>query len=76
MGHIAGVASSLQGFVSMVGASLIGLGIGQAFNGTVVPMQTGYLLCGLVALGAVLVAEDGRLFRSHETGAARPCLAE
>jgi DHA1 family bicyclomycin/chloramphenicol resistance-like MFS transporter len=76
MGHIAGVASSLQGFVSMVGASLIGLGIGQAFNGTVVPMQAGYLLCGLVALGAVLVAEGGRLFRSHETAAARACLAE
>lgn len=76
MGHIAGVASSLQGFVSMVGASLIGLAIGQAFNGTVVPMQAGYLLCGLVALGAVLVAEGGRLFRPHEGGAASPCLAE
>jgi MFS transporter, DHA1 family, multidrug resistance protein len=76
MGHIAGVASSFQGFVSMVGASLIGFVVGQAFNGTVVPMQAGYLLCGLFALAAVLAAERGRLFRPHETGAARPCLAE
>lgn len=66
MGHIAGVASSLQGFVSMVGASLIGLVIGQAFDGTVVPMQAGYLLCGLLALAAVLVAEGGRLFRHRD----------
>lgn len=76
MGHIAGVASSFQGFVSMVGASLIGFVVGQAFNGTVVPMQAGYLLCGLFALAAVLVAERGRLFRPHEIGVARPCLAE
>jgi len=76
MGHIAGVASALQGFVSMVGASLIGLAIGQAFNGTVVPMQAGYLVCGVVAMAAVLLAERGRLFRPHETAAAKPCLAE
>lgn len=75
MGHIAGVASSLQGFVSMVGASLIGFAIGQAFNGTVVPMQAGYLLCGLFALAAVLLAEGGRLFRPHETGVEQPCPA-
>lgn len=68
MGHIAGVASSLQGFVSMVGASLIGLAIGQAFDGTVVPVQAGYLLCGAGALACVLLAERGRLFRPHVEG--------
>ena len=76
MGHIAGVASSFQGFVSMVGASLIGFFIGQGFNGTVVPIETGYLVCGLCALAAVLVAERGRLFQSHEIGVVSPCLAE
>jgi DHA1 family bicyclomycin/chloramphenicol resistance-like MFS transporter len=76
MGHIAGVASSFQGFVSMVGASLIGFVIGQGFNGTVVPIQVGYLLCGLCTLAAVLVAERGRLFRPHEIGVAGACLAE
>ena len=65
MGHIAGVASAFQGFVTMVGASLIGFFIGQQFNGTVVPMEAGYLFCGLGSLAAVLVAEHGRLFRPH-----------
>lgn len=65
MGHIAGVASSFQGFVTMVGASLIGFFIGQHFDGTVEPVELGYLVCGLASLGAVLVAEHGRLFRPH-----------
>ncbi|CAN7600104.1 multidrug effflux MFS transporter [Phenylobacterium sp. LjRoot225] len=76
MGHIAGVASSFQGFVSMVGASLIGFAVGQAFDGTVVPMEAGYLLCGLCALAAVLTAERGRLFQPHEGGVDQRCLAE
>jgi DHA1 family bicyclomycin/chloramphenicol resistance-like MFS transporter len=76
MGHIAGVASSFQGFVSMVSASLIGFVVGQAFNGTVLPLETGYLLCGLCALACVLIAERGRLFRPHEIGVTGRCLAE
>ena len=76
MGHIAGVASSFQGFVSMIGASLIGFAIGQSFNGSVVPLETGYLLCGLCGLGAVLFAEKGRLFRAQHALAPRPSPAE
>jgi DHA1 family bicyclomycin/chloramphenicol resistance-like MFS transporter len=76
MGHIAGVASSFQGFVSMVGATLIGFVVGQAFNGTVVPMEAGYLLCGLCALAAVLAAERGRLFQPQDIPDARHALAE
>jgi DHA1 family bicyclomycin/chloramphenicol resistance-like MFS transporter len=76
MGHIAGVASSFQGFVSLVGASLIGFGIGQAFNGTVVPLEAGYLLCGLCALAVVLYAEGGRLFRPQARLVVRHRLAE
>jgi len=71
MGHMAGVAASFQGLVSMVGASLIGFLIGQNFNGTVVPLETGYLACGLLALAVVLIAEHGRLFRSHTHVAVR-----
>jgi DHA1 family bicyclomycin/chloramphenicol resistance-like MFS transporter len=65
MGHIAGTASAFQGFVSMVGASLIGFAVGQAFNATVLPLEAGYLICGLCALAAVLTAEHGRLFQPH-----------
>jgi DHA1 family bicyclomycin/chloramphenicol resistance-like MFS transporter len=62
MGHIAGTASSAQGFISTVFGSLAGLFIGQQFDGTVTPMAVGITVCGLVALGFVLVAEKGRLF--------------
>ncbi len=76
MGHVAGVASALQGFIVMTGACLIGLAIGQSFNGTVVPVETGYLLCAVVALIMALAAERGRLFRPHEFTGAHPVLFE
>lgn len=63
LGHVAGTASSVQGFVTTVGGALLGFFIGQHFDGTVVPITLGFALCGLVALGIVLVAEKGRLFR-------------
>lgn len=62
MGHIAGSASSVQGFTMISFGALIGIGIGQMFDGTLVPLFTGFLVCGLLALLAVLVAERGRLF--------------
>ncbi|WGM29843.1 Bicyclomycin resistance protein [Brevundimonas sp. NIBR11] len=62
MGHIAGTASSAQGFISTIVGSLIGFAIGQAFNGTVVPMTAGITACGIAALLFVLLAERGRLF--------------
>ncbi len=62
MGHIAGTASSAQGFIQTVFGSLIGFFIGQQFDGTVVPMTVGITSCGLLALMFVLLAERGRLF--------------
>jgi DHA1 family bicyclomycin/chloramphenicol resistance-like MFS transporter len=62
MGHIAGTASSAQGFISTIIGSLIGLLIGQQFDGSVVPMTLGITGCGIAALGFVLLAERGRLF--------------
>ena len=65
MGHIAGTASSVQGFIGTAGGALGGILIGQAFDGTTIPLYTGFLLGGLAALVAVLVTEGGRLFRAH-----------
>lgn len=62
MGHIAGTASSVQGFVSVTGGALIGAVIGQAFDGTTVPLSIGFLAAGVLALAAVAMAERGRLF--------------
>lgn len=65
MGAIAGTASSVQGFISTAGGAIGGILIGQAFNGTTIPLYSGFLIGGLMALGAVLVTEHGRLFRAH-----------
>lgn len=66
MGHIAGTASSVQGFCSTTGAALVGLFIGQQFDGTTVPLTLGFFVSGLVVLAIVMVTENGRILRpSH-----------
>ena len=61
LGHIAGTASSVQGFVTMVGGSLLGFFIGHQFAGTTLPMTLGFTGYGALALGVVLITERGRL---------------
>ncbi len=63
LGHVAGTASSVLGFMSTVGGALIGAGIGQAFDGTALPMVAGYFIVSIVGLIFVLIAEKGRLFQ-------------
>ncbi|EPE98114.1 multidrug effflux MFS transporter [Rhizobium grahamii] len=65
LGHVAGTASSVLGFMSTVGGALIGAGIGQAFNGTALPMVAGYFTVSIIGLIFVLIAEKGRLFQPH-----------
>ncbi len=67
MGAIAGIAASLQGFISTFSGALVGILIGEQFNGTTVPLAAGALCCGLISLGFVLLAEKGRLFRAHHS---------
>jgi DHA1 family bicyclomycin/chloramphenicol resistance-like MFS transporter len=64
MGHIAGTASSAQGFISTTVGSLLGFAIGQSFNGSATPMALGFTAMGLSALVFVLIAERGRLFKA------------
>lgn len=64
MGHIAGTASSVQGFITVTGGALIGAFIGQHFDGTTVPLYIGFFASGSIALLIVALAERGRLFRS------------
>jgi DHA1 family bicyclomycin/chloramphenicol resistance-like MFS transporter len=65
MGHIAGTASSAQGFISTTGGALLGFAIGQQFNGSAAPMAVGFVVLGVVALLCVLMAERGRLFTAR-----------
>ena len=64
LGHVAGTASSVQGFVTTFGGAVLGFLVGQHFDGTTVPLTLGFSVFGLLALGMVLVAERGRLFES------------
>lgn len=63
MGEIAGRASSLQGFIATLGAAVLGAVIGQAFDGSTVPLYIGFTTLGLTALVIVFVTERGKLFR-------------
>ena len=63
LGHVAGTASSVQGFVTTAGGALLGFYVGQHFNGTTVPLVLGFAAYGLASLGLVILAERGRLFR-------------
>ena len=65
MGHIAGTAASVQGFVSTMMGTAIGTVIGQSFAGTTLPLTLGWELGGLFSLAVVLIVERGRLFHAH-----------
>lgn len=60
LGHIAGTASSLQGLITTVGGALIGFMVGQAFNGTTVPLVAGFFVCGLAALLVAIWANGAK----------------
>jgi DHA1 family bicyclomycin/chloramphenicol resistance-like MFS transporter len=62
LGHVAGTASSVQGTIGTIGGALLGLAVGQSFDGSTIPLVTGFLLAGATALVIVLAAERGRLF--------------
>jgi MFS transporter, DHA1 family, multidrug resistance protein len=66
MGSVAGIAASLQGCVGTAGGALVAALIGARFNGSTLPLAFGALLCGLMTLVFVLLAEGGRLFRPHQ----------
>jgi len=63
MGRIAGTASSFVGAVTTGLGAGLGLWIGQAYDGTVVPLTVGFAGLGVAGLLVVLLTEGGRLFR-------------
>ncbi|WP_310420877.1 multidrug effflux MFS transporter [Mycoplana sp. BE70] len=65
LGHVAGTASSVLGFMGTAGGAVIGGAIGQAFNGTALPLVLGFFSVGVIGLVFVLIAERGKLFQSQ-----------
>jgi DHA1 family bicyclomycin/chloramphenicol resistance-like MFS transporter len=49
LGHIAGMAASVVGAISTVGAVVIAVPIGLAFDGTIVPLAAGTFVCSGLA---------------------------
>ncbi|HEX8571399.1 MAG TPA: multidrug effflux MFS transporter [Allosphingosinicella sp.] len=62
LGHVAGTASSVQGTIGTIGGALLGLAVGQSFNGTLVPMVGSFAAFGALGLLILLATERGRLF--------------
>src|SRR5690606_15181947 len=62
LGAVAGTASSVFGFIQTVGGALLGTYIGSFFDGSITPIAAGYFIFGLLAIGCVLIAENGKLF--------------
>lgn len=65
LGHVAGTASSVLGFMQTIGGSVIGAIIGQSFDGTAIPLATGYFTVAAIGLVFVLIAERGKLLEPH-----------
>ncbi|MCR6499601.1 multidrug effflux MFS transporter [Shinella sp. CPCC 101442] len=65
LGHVAGTASSVLGFMGTAGGTIIGAIIGQSFNGTALPLVTGFFTLSIIGLIFVLIAERGKLFQAH-----------
>jgi DHA1 family bicyclomycin/chloramphenicol resistance-like MFS transporter len=59
---VAGTAASVQGFIQMVGGSIVGALIGQAFDGTTVPLAAGFAVAATLSIAIILFTERGRLF--------------
>ncbi len=65
MGHLAGTASGVMGFVSAAGGSLLAAVVDASIVDTVTPMALGYVVYGAIALGFLIWVGAGR--RSSET---------
>ena len=60
--HIAGAASSAQGFLRMTSGAALGAAIGQAYDGTARPLAMALLATAVISLAFVLFSERGTLF--------------
>lgn len=66
MGHIAGTAAAMLGFVSTGLGALLGGLVGIAFDGSTVPLTAGSAGLGALALLVLFITERGRLFSAKD----------
>lgn len=63
LGKIAGTASAAYGFATTTFSSLLGWVIGSQYNGSSIPVVTGFLVLGVACFAIVFVVEKGKLFQ-------------
>jgi MFS transporter, DHA1 family, multidrug resistance protein len=61
--RVTGTASFLLGFISTLMAAIIGYVVGQAYDGTLVPLSSAYLVLALATIAIISVTEKGRFLR-------------
>ena len=66
MGHIAGTANAVYGFLTLTLSSFIGFLVARSFDGTVRPLLISYVILGIASLCIILITERGRLFEVGE----------
>lgn len=66
VGHLAGTASSVQGCITTVGAAVLGYLIGQAFDGSVIPLIGSFAVLSAAAIVVVAFTERKMFQPSHE----------
>ena len=64
LGHIAGIATSVISSIQTLLSVFIGGSIGQLYDGTVIPLVLGFLICSLISLMIVYKAKNAPL---HQT---------
>lgn len=62
MGHIAGTANAVYGFVTLTLSSSLGFLVARSFDGTVRPLLIAFVLLGVTSLCVILITERGKLF--------------
>ena len=67
MGHVAGIASAVIGSVSSIMSMTIGTVIGQMYNNTLIPISSGFMIMGTLAVCIIYWAEKGRLTAERES---------
>ncbi|HSX85648.1 MAG TPA: Bcr/CflA family drug resistance efflux transporter, partial [Cellvibrio sp.] len=57
-GHVAGIASAIIGASSSIMSMVIGTTIGQLYNGTLVPVTSGFLILSIICLFILHLAKS------------------
>lgn len=66
LGHIAGIGAAVVGALSMVISIAAGTWIGQAYDGTVLPLVGGFGILGFAALAAMRWTESGTTMPAND----------